>query len=157
MNSLYNKLERTSHTDFYTIEEYLGEIPQIHKEITYTTGQFEPEAISRANESFYTNIHYATKLEMEKEGITDAQLNFKCIRRIEKLFLGQLNNIRNNMRTHIVTPKTQDNNHKNDKYCTTIARKHTRLKSVRPSINKNTGIQLSIAREILIKHKKSIT
>lgn len=72
------------------IDEYYKEINKIHQEISQTTGQSDHEATARTNESFYTNLHYATKLEMEKQGVTGIAHKYTVIQKIQKMLLEQL-------------------------------------------------------------------
>lgn len=85
------------------------EIIQIHKEKAYTTGKNDSEALSRPNESFYTNLHYATNLEMEKQGVADGDKTFERIKKVEEMLFEQLNIIK-------INSKNQKD-HTNNKYC----------------------------------------
>lgn len=73
LNSLYNKLRSTVQTEFFTIEEYFREIRHLGLEIAKTIGQNELISKQRVIESFYSNLHYVTKLEIEKQGISNGE------------------------------------------------------------------------------------
>ena len=94
LNPLYNKLNRTVQTDFETIKDYYKEIHQIHTEIGYARGDDEEKIIVRTHESFYTNLHYITKLEMQRQGIEKAKDIFDRIQKVEEMIFEQLNHLK---------------------------------------------------------------
>ena len=55
--------------DYETIEEYWNEIEQINIGIRFILRLEEGGIKRRTTETFYTNLHYLTKLEMQRHGI----------------------------------------------------------------------------------------
>lgn len=118
LNSRYNKLKRTTQTDFITIDEYYNQVYRIHHEFAQTTGQSEQEATNRTNESYYTNLHYIPKLEMERQGVSNIGQIYQRVQKIKKMLLEQLNEIRQGLNIDSRDDRTAKISDKNqEKYC----------------------------------------
>ena len=90
LNELYNRLKRTSQTDFKFIKDYTDKIIQIDKEIRFTSGLSDAVVDQSVNEYFYTNLHHLTKIEMKRRGITEKQDIYNQIRSVERIIIEQL-------------------------------------------------------------------